>query len=126
MCLQMNDSVFLVEDEPLVAMEIQDLIEEVGLKADGPYATVARAQSALLESTPSCAVLDVRLRDGEIFPVADELQARGIPIIFHSGHASPRQLLDRYPGATVCEKPCSPSLLVRAIEQATSADRQVA
>lgn len=117
----MTDSVFLVEDELLVAMEIQDLIEEAGLRAEGPYSTVAGARVALDSLTPVCAILDVRLRDGEIFPVADELQARGVPLIFHSGHAAPAQIIERYPNSTICEKPCSPSLLVQAIEKATSA-----
>lgn len=126
MCVQMTDCVFLVEDELLVAMEIQDLIEDAELRAEGPYSTVAGAISALDNVAPACAVLDVRLRDGEIFSVADELQSRGVPIIFHSGHASPGLLMDGYPGATVCEKPCSPTLLLRAIAKATHLGRQVA
>ncbi|MDB6454913.1 response regulator [Falsirhodobacter sp. 20TX0035] len=110
-----NRYVFLVEDELLVAMELQDLIEEAGLVADGPYSSVSRAIEALEAAVPVCAVLDVRLRDGEIFPVADELAKRGVPLIFHSGHATSDQILARYPAATFYEKPCIPSQIVQAI-----------
>lgn len=58
-----------------------------------------------------CAILDVRLRDGEVFPAADRLAQAGVPIIFHSGHADRQGLEDRYPGALVCAKPCAPRTL---------------
>ncbi len=35
----------------------------------------------------ACAILDVRLRDGEWFPAAERLREAGVPLIFHSGHA---------------------------------------
>lgn len=114
----MTNGVFLVEDELLVAMEIQDLIEDAGFVALGPYSTVAGAKDALTQIDPVCAVLDVQLRDGEIFEVADLLTDRGIPLIFHSGHATPEQISARYPQAVFCEKPCTPSLLQRAVTTA--------
>ncbi|MDH2328065.1 response regulator [Cereibacter sp. SYSU M97828] len=121
-----TDTVLLVEDELLVAMEIQDLIEEVGLATEGPYSTVAGANEALGSVQVACAVLDVRLRDGDIFPVADELCARGIPMIFHSGHATPDQITSRYPDAIFFEKPCVPAQIVQTIRQLTGKEQLVA
>lgn len=115
----MGRQVLLVEDEPLVAMEIQDIIEEIGLSADGPFASVAGACKALPDLDPCCAVLDVRLRDGEVFPLADQLAARGVPLIFHSGHMPRPEILKRYPAALFCEKPCLPRDLTQAIMKAS-------
>lgn len=121
----MNDSVFLVEDEFLVVMEIQDLIEEVGLKVDGFYVIVVCVQFVLLESIFFCVVFDVCLCDGEIFLVVDELQVWGILIIFYFGYVLLWQFLDCYFGVMVCEKFCLFFLLVWVIEQVMSVDWQV-
>ena len=103
--------VFLVEDELLVAFDVQDILEEAGCQVEGPFTTVNAALRALEAARPDCAVLDVRLADGEVFPLANALQQAGIPIIFHSGHADESALGSRYPGAAICGKPCSPSHL---------------
>ena len=70
--------------------------------------------------TFACAILDVRLRDGEVFPAAERLHDAGVPLIFHSGHADERALQSRYPGAAVCGKPCSPTLLRRTLSMAVA------
>ncbi len=109
--------VFLVEDELLVAMDVQDILEDAGCLVEGPYTTVNAALRALEAARPDVAVLDVRLADGEVFPLANALQQAGIPIIFHSGHADEASLGSRYPGAAVCGKPCSPRHLREQIER---------
>ena len=83
----MAGTVLLVEDELFVALDLQDTIENAGFSVDGPYISVASAMSALGSVLPDCAILDVRLADGEVYPVAEALAAAGIPFIFHSGHA---------------------------------------
>lgn len=108
------DVVMLVEDELFVALDVQMTIEAEGLSVDGPYTSLAEADAAVARLVPgalACAVLDVRLEDGDVFPAADRLAAAGVPIIFHSGHADARELEARYPGASVCAKPCAPSAL---------------
>ncbi|WP_375249587.1 response regulator [Sphingomonas sp.] len=122
----MAKSVMLVEDELFVALDVQMTVEEAGLAVAGPYATLEEALRALDgEAAPfACAILDVRLRDGEVFPAADRLSAAGIPIIFHSGHADPQGLEARYPGSLVCSKPCSPGTLLASIEQVVK-DREL-
>lgn len=111
----MTETVLLVEDELLVALDVQDIIEEAGYVVDGPYILLADALSATASSRPLFAVLDVQLQDGEVFPLADRLHDAGVPVIFHSGHADPRDLRERYPDAVVCMKPSAPSTLRNAI-----------
>ncbi|MCE3590369.1 hypothetical protein LXJ59_27665, partial [Escherichia coli] len=69
----MADRVMLVEDELFVALDVQMTVEDAGLEVEGPYTSLAEAEAALARLDPHrllCAILDVRLRDGEVFPAA--------------------------------------------------------
>ncbi|MET4896732.1 response regulator [Sphingomonadaceae bacterium jetA1] len=103
-----------------MALDLQHMIEDGGYSVDGPYVSVADVLAHLDGNRPdlACAILDVRLRDGEVFPVAEMLREAGVPLIFHSGHADEMTLQARYPGAAVCGKPCSPSLLRHTLAKA--------
>ena len=114
----MPNVVMVVEDEFFVALDVEDVIACLGYEMVGPYPTIREAREGLSALTPDCAVLDVRLKDGDVFPIADALHAAKVPIVFHSGHADDRELRRRYPTALVCSKPSSPSSLQAAIEAA--------
>ncbi|MDQ1231360.1 MULTISPECIES: response regulator [unclassified Sphingomonas] len=122
----MTKTVLLVEDEFFVALDLQSIIEDGGYEVDGPYVSVEEVLAHLDGDRPqlACAILDVRLRDGEVFPAAERLSQAGVPLIFHSGHADEQALQSRYPGAAVCGKPCSPSLLRRTLSMAVSGPDQ--
>lgn len=119
---RMTKTILLVEDEFFVALDIQNIIEDGGYEVDGPYVSVEEVLAHLDGDRPdlACAILDVRLRDGEVFPAAERLREAGVPLIFHSGHADEQALQNRYPGSAVCGKPCSPSLLRRTLSMAVS------
>ena len=99
-------TILLVEDEMIIAFDISDRLEDSGFSIDGPHPSVDKALAALEKSRPDGAVLDVQLTDGTVYPVADKLKSMGVPIVFHSGHARSEDLASRYPGASVCTKPC--------------------
>lgn len=117
----MTKTVLIVEDELFVALDIQDIVEAIGCDVDGPYQTVVEAMTAVERQQPDCAVLDVRLLDGEVFPAADRLRDDGVPLVFHSGHVDERDLKGRYPDALLCPKPAAPVDLRRVIERALAA-----
>lgn len=122
----MHDPVLLVEDELFIALDLQDTIERAGFGVDGPYASVADATDAITQAGERgfvAALLDVSLSDGVVFPVADRLQAAGVPLIFHSGHADGADLHRRYPAARICPKPSSPSELTAALLDCTDRSR---
>jgi hypothetical protein len=52
-----------------------------------------------------------------IFPAADILTTRGIPIVFTTGYASEKTLLTRYPKAQVIEKPYQAAALLKLVAQ---------
>ena len=111
--------VLLVEDELLIALDLQLSIEDEGASVDladgvaSGLAALARHQES--QRLPDVALLDVRLGDGEVFPVADALAAAGVPIVFHSGHAQVADLSDAYPGAAVLCKPAPIDRVVSAL-----------
>lgn len=107
----MKARVLICEDEPIVALDVQLLVESFGYSVMGPFATVKEGLEALNGGMPDAAVLDVRLRDGEVFPLAAELAKRGVGIVFHSGHTYQHELSQRFPGAGFCQKPVSTALL---------------
>lgn len=111
-------TVMVVEDEFIIALDLCDTVQELGLAVAGPFAERARAFEAIEQALPDAAILDVNIVDGEVFPLADVLMAKGVPIIFHSGHLPLDMVRRRYPGAIACSKPCSPDRLVSALQQA--------
>lgn len=120
----MTDTVLLVEDELFIALDLQATIEGGGFRVDGPYTTLAEAQEAIArhQARFAAAVLDVRLADATVFPAADQLDAAGVPIIFHSGHADEGEMRRRYPAATVCPKPSPPVALAAALRRSVGRD----
>lgn len=113
--------ILVAEDEFLIACDLAETVEVAGFGVDGPYATLAAAESAAGKRAPDCALLDVDLADTEVFPLADRLQQADVPIVFHSGAADPRELAERYPGATVITKPCPPAQLLASLRSAVAA-----
>lgn len=114
----MNNKILLVEDELLTAMDVEDTLREAGWEVDGPFSSVRNTLVYLENNVPMCAVLDVRLEDGEVLPAADVLAQAGVPIVFHSGHASHDHLSSRYPEALFCDKPALPQMLAEVVERA--------
>ena len=78
--------VFVAEDEVLIALVIQDILEELGHSIVGPAARVEDALQTAREGSFDFAILDVKLADSEVYPVAEILAARGIPFAFATGY----------------------------------------
>jgi PAS domain S-box-containing protein len=81
--------IVLVEDEPLVAMEMEETLRGLGCEVLGPAATVdeavrlAQSEAGRIDA----AILDVNLAGRTSFPVADLLAGRGVPVVFATGYA---------------------------------------
>lgn len=82
--------VMVVEDEPLLALEIAATLQELGCEVVGPATSLPEAlclgdaEAAQLDA----AVMDVNLRGHASFPIADLLARHGVAIIYVSGYAS--------------------------------------
>jgi CheY-like chemotaxis protein len=78
--------VLVVEDQMLIAMEIEDALRDLGCMVVGPVGSVVPAVQLVQTQALGAAVLDVNLGGEQVFPVAEELQARNIPFIFTTGY----------------------------------------
>jgi CheY-like chemotaxis protein len=79
--------VLVVEDEALIAMDLELLLGQHGWRVLGPAGTVAWALR-LLEGgeRPDVALLDVNLRGEMVTPVAERLRALGVPFVVASAY----------------------------------------
>jgi len=78
--------VLVVEDEAVEALMLEELLIQAGCVVIGPAVTTESALSLIGREAIDCAVLDVKLVDGEAFPVADALAARGVPFLFATAY----------------------------------------
>jgi CheY-like chemotaxis protein len=81
-----NRRVLLVEDEYFIADAMRQGLEDAGAIVVGPAASVRDALALLDSETVDGAILDVKLDDEGVFPVADVLRAREIPFLFATGY----------------------------------------
>jgi CheY-like chemotaxis protein len=96
--------IMIVEDEALVAMILEDQLEELGISIVATCASVPEAIKAIEKSAPEAAILDVNLGGQLVYPVADRLIERGIPFVFITGYG--RESVDqRYSFVKILEKP---------------------
>ncbi len=103
--------VLVCEDELLVSMLIEDLLKERGCIIVGPFATVSSARDAAREAEIDIAVLDVNLRGSTIYPVAEILAQRDVPLLILSGYGKEAVPPDR-PKWRACSKPFNTAELV--------------
>ncbi len=85
--------ILVVEDEPLIAMMLEDFLEILQKDVAGTADTVATALALIESGGVGAAILDVNLRGGEkSAPIADALAARGIPFVFATGGSADSEL----------------------------------
>jgi CheY-like chemotaxis protein len=96
--------VLVVEDEMLVAMNIEDMLLELGHEVAGLASRLAPALALARDSRFDAAMLDVNLAGEPSFPVADLLAERGIPFLFATGYGR-HGIEERFRGRPILQKP---------------------
>lgn len=109
--------IFVVEDEMMIAMLIEDMLGELGCETVGPSARIEDALALARESAIDAAVLDVNLNGRETYPVADVLAQRGIPFIFATGYGA-GGLTERFREVPTLQKPFQERDLARLLSRA--------
>jgi CheY-like chemotaxis protein len=105
----------VVEDEYTIATDLARALEEAGVHVVGPAGSVPQALRLIAESQDiNGAVLDIRLRDERVYPVADLLRQRGIPFVFATGYEG-WVIPPAYADVPRCEKPVDTSELARVL-----------
>jgi DNA-binding response OmpR family regulator len=80
--------ILVLDDEPMIAMMIEDWLLELNHQVVGPASTVAQALALIESSVPDAAILDVSIAGGHSFPVADVLRRGGVRYAFLTGHGA--------------------------------------
>lgn len=97
--------ILVVEDEYLLADELAMELVDEGATVLGPVPSIERALALLAgQVPPDGAVLDVNLGGEPVFPLADALTERGVPMIFTTGYDQ-GIFPDRFAHVPRCEKP---------------------
>lgn len=107
--------ILVVEDDYLIADDLCDTLEAQGATVLGPVPSLVQA-FALLEARgqPDGAILDINLGGVMVYPLADALLARGVPILFATGYDLPA-LPPAYADVPHCEKPVDMSECIKAL-----------
>ncbi len=107
--------ILVVEDEFLVAMQIEAILTGRGWKVIGSAGTLASAVSLARTCTCDAAVLDVNLRGERVDEVATILSERGIPFLFVSGYGRGNLPPAFRHNAEFLAKPFSDQMLVETV-----------
>ncbi len=102
--------ILVVEDDLLIAMDLEEILNGLGCDVIGPFGRLSDAMSAA-ETNLDGAVVDLNLRNDYTFPLIERLHERSVPVIVCSGYADIPNLRRRLQNVPTLAKPCSPSIL---------------
>ncbi|MCX2723959.1 response regulator [Roseibium salinum] len=117
---QVATEILIIEDEPLIAMDIEQMVKDLGHKVTGIARTRTEAMELFRATSPRMVLADIQLADGSsgIDAVNDMLKTDRIPVIFIT--AFPERLLtgERPEPAFLVTKPFNPEMVKTLISQA--------
>lgn len=96
--------ILIIEDEVLIGVLLEDMLEDLGYAVVGTIARIDEAMTRLAVADFEAAVLDLNLNGQSSLPVADDLIARGVPIVFVTGYGQ-HGLPEQYRHVPVLKKP---------------------
>jgi CheY-like chemotaxis protein len=114
--------VFVVEDESLITMLLEDILDDLGCELAGSALTLRQALEQAETVQAQVAILDINLGGDPIFPVAARLVARSIPIIFASGYGA-ATLPEEWRSRPTLPKPFSSDQVAAALQNAIEGAR---
>lgn len=88
----MSQTVLIVEDEFLIAMDLALMVKDCGWRVIGPASTVRQALRLIEEELPAVVLLDVNLGAETVTPVAEALNARDVPFAVASAYSKPENV----------------------------------
>ena len=109
--------ILIVEDEPLIAMMLEDFLESLGHSISATCDTVDTAMTEVEKGGFDLAILDVNLKGQNVWPVASRLRQQGVPFVIASGgHVDPPPA--EFAAVPLIEKPYTVDRVTPAINAA--------
>jgi CheY-like chemotaxis protein/DNA-directed RNA polymerase specialized sigma24 family protein len=123
---QVATNVLIIEDEPLIAMDIESLVQSLGHTVNGVARTHAEAIAAVKKKKPGLVLADIQLADGSsgLDAVNEMLSSFSVPVVFITAY--PERLLtgERPEPAFLITKPFQPETVKAVISQALFFERR--
>ena len=118
--MEQGRNILVVEDEPLIAMMLEDFLETLGHRVHASCDNLGDAVARCQEGGFDLAILDVNLKGELVWPAATELRARGLPFVIASGgHVEPPPA--EFANVPLLEKPYTIDRIAPVLEQAAAA-----
>jgi DNA-binding NtrC family response regulator len=119
-------AVFVVEDETLVALNLEDILIELGCNVVGPAMRIERAESMVAEGlSADVAILDVNVAGTMVFAFARRLAERGLPLVFATGYGR-SGLPDDFGACPILQKPYTSDEVRAGLAKAVAGARTAA
>lgn len=106
--------VLIVEDEYYLAADLAAALNGAGVEVAGPVGTLAEAERLIEAGGIDRAVLDVNLRGEMSFPIAERLDAAGVPYVIATGYSA-ESLPEKFRDKPRLEKPFRPEAVARRL-----------
>jgi DNA-binding response OmpR family regulator len=110
--------VLVVEDDSLLAMDLQETLVDAGAVVVGVCQTLDEAMARANVDDFAVAVLDFSLGPDTASPLARRLVGRGVPFVLYTGKSRREPSLAEWRACPIVEKPASPRVLVSALRAA--------
>lgn len=110
-------NLIVVEDNLLIAMEVASLAERCGCAVVGTAGTVREALALAEAGQLDGAILNINMGGQQVWPVAELLQAQGVPFVFITGYERP-QIPGPFRNTTILSKPLTFNALDSALKEA--------
>ncbi|PZQ47303.1 MAG: signal transduction histidine kinase [Rhodovulum sulfidophilum] len=109
--------VLVVEDQLLIAMELEQILEDLGHEVLATATSPSEALAVLAGARPDVAILDVNLGDATSEPIAEALAGRGVPFLFATGYADGGAIPERFRSVPAVRKPYGPEDVDRGLRR---------
>lgn len=109
--------VLIVEDYALIAMYVEDLLDEAGYNRVCTISSCEAALDWLQRHTPQFAIIEMQMEGGNCEAVARLLEQRSIPYVVHTAASAndPDGIMQRHPDCFCLSKPCDPEQFLGTI-----------
>lgn len=108
--------ILVVEDDFLVSLTTTDMLESIGCEIVGPAARLTAALQLVQSESLDAAILDINISGEMIWPVAEELQRRGVPFLFLSAYPQLSVVPKFFEAIARLEKPLEKSRLLNQLD----------
>jgi ActR/RegA family two-component response regulator len=107
--------ILLVEDDFIIALDLQDTLTAVGAEVVGPAHDLREALALAQRESLTCALVDNCLGKDSSGAIARQLSERRIPFVLYTGLSHPNEVQKEFPGVVVIQKPAESSAIVAAL-----------